>query len=248
MAPGSGDLAPGNELIIDGAEWMVETFEPQVGKVVLVPADGPSWHTSVRELMPMTDLTPQKQRLTLLRLAHLNEVETGSLSGDPLLAGPAEPRPQYDPDTTTLTQHRQAKAEELRLTAVENPDQAAALGLQRAGYRTLIRWDMNRRRFGPVGLADDRWLREATGHRISPAVRDALFAVRAKTLHRSKLSAKDRDRLIHQYVRATFGPDESVPSYTMLRTVWKEWFGSSGARQRYLRSAARAQEAPPAGR
>ncbi|WP_030398333.1 transposase [Kitasatospora purpeofusca] len=266
-AAAAWDLAPGNELIIDGSEWIVETFEPQVGKVVLVPADGPSWHTSVRELMhhpgcrqstrtrrdlpaasrgrqpkTMTDLTPEKQQLTLLRLAHLNEVETGFLSGDPLLAGPAEPRPQYDPDATTLTQRRQAKAEELRLAAVENPDQAAALGLKRAGYRTLIRWDMDRRRFGPVGLADDRWLREATGRRISPAVREALFAVRAETLHRSKLSAKDRERLIHQYVRETFGPDEPVPSYTTLRTVWKEWFGSSGARQRYLRSAARAQE------
>ncbi|MER6031045.1 hypothetical protein [Streptomyces sp. NPDC001851] len=43
LAAVARDLAPGSELIVDGAEWMVETFEPQVGKVVLMPADGPSW-------------------------------------------------------------------------------------------------------------------------------------------------------------------------------------------------------------
>ncbi|OII61995.1 transposase [Streptomyces sp. CC53] len=261
------DLSPGNELIIDGDEWMVERFEPQVGKVVLVRSEGPAWHTSVRQLMhhpgcrpstrtrrdlpaasrgrqpkAMADLTPEKRRLALLRLTHLSEVETGYRSGDPLLAAPGEPRPQYDPDATTLTQRRQAKAEELRRAAVENPGEAAALGLKRVGYRTLIRWDIGRRRFGPVGVADDRWLREATGRRISPQVREALFAVRAETLHRSKLSAKDRERLIHQYVRETYGPDEPVPSYQTLRVVWQEWFGSTGARQRYARSAARAQE------
>lgn len=261
------DLSPGNELIVDGAEWTVERFEPQVGKVLLVRSEGPAWHTSVRQLMhhpgcrpstrtrkdlpaasrgrqpkTMSDLPPEKQQLTLLRLAHLNEVETGYRSGDPLLAAPGEPRPQYDPDTTTLTQRRQAKAEELHRAAAENPEEAAALGLKQVGYRTLIRWDMDRRRFGPVGVADDRWLREATGRRISPNVREALFAVRAETLHRSKPSAKDRERLVHQYVRETFGPDEPVPSYQTLRVVWQEWFGSTGARQRYARSAARAQE------
>ncbi|MFF4576677.1 hypothetical protein [Streptomyces sp. NPDC001410] len=143
------DLSPGKKLIIDSAEWTVETFEPQVGKVVLVRADGPAWHTSVRRLMyhhhptcrpstrtrkdlpaasrgrqqkAMPGLTPERQQLTLLRLAHLNEVETGYRSGDPLLAAPGEPRPQYDPDTTTSTQRRQAKAEELRLAAAENPE------------------------------------------------------------------------------------------------------------------------------
>lgn len=45
------------------------------------------------------------------------------------------------------------------------PEEAVALGLKQVGYRTLIRWDMDRRRFGPVGVADDRWLREATGRR-----------------------------------------------------------------------------------
>ncbi|MFJ6620020.1 transposase [Kitasatospora sp. NPDC091335] len=260
-------LSNGVELIIDGVEWTVEAFEPQLGKVVLTREEGTPWSTSVRHLMhhpgcrpstrtrkdlpsasrgrqpkAMTDLTPGKRALVLLRMAHLLEVETGFRSGDPNVAAPGEPRPAYDPETTTLTQRRLAKAQELRTAAEQDPHQAAALGLKRVGYRTLIRWDTDRRRFGAVGCADDRWLREATGRKISPAVREALFAVRAETLHRSKLSARDRERLIHQYVRETFGPDEPIPSYETLRIVWREWFGSTGARQRYQRSAARVQE------
>ncbi|WUQ89046.1 transposase [Kitasatospora purpeofusca] len=195
-----------------------------------------------RQPKAMADLTPAQRALVLLRMAHLLEVETGFRSGDPDAVAPGEPRPAYDPESTTLTQRRLAKARELRAAAEQDPEQAAVLGLKRVGYRTLIRWDIGRRRFGAIGCADDRWLREATGRKISPAVREALFAVRAETLHRSKLSARDRERLIHQYVRETFGPDEPVPSYETLRIVWREWFGSTGARQRYQRSAARVQE------
>lgn len=177
----------------------------------------------------------------MLRVDDLREVETGFRSGDPLNALPREPKPQYDPNSTTLTERRHAKVRELRQDTVRNPDLAAAHCLDKVSYRTLIRWDLDRRRFGPVGCADDRWLRESTGRQISAAVREAIFAVRHETLHRSKLTAKDRERLIHQYVREEFGKDEPVPSYETLRVVWKEWFGSTGARQRYAVSAARAQ-------
>ncbi|MDH6709181.1 hypothetical protein P3T27_005927 [Kitasatospora sp. MAA19] len=160
-AAGSWDLAPGNELIIDGSEWTVETFEPQVGKVVLVPVDGPTWHTSVRELMhhpgrrqstrtrrdlpaasrgrqpkAMTDLTPEQQ-LTLLRLAHLHEVETGYLSGDPLLAGPAEPRPQYDPETLLRTDGRARPRETIQ------PLAQAAVARHPGPYTTLRRQNLS---------------------------------------------------------------------------------------------------------
>ncbi|MFG3440013.1 hypothetical protein ACGF0J_22420 [Nonomuraea sp. NPDC047897] len=46
-------------------------------------------------------------------------------------------------------------------------------------------------------------------------------------------------QLIHQFVRERFGPDVPIPSYATLRWVWLEWFGSGGARQKYVRSAAR---------
>ncbi|MFI7093220.1 transposase [Streptomyces lydicus] len=256
----------GNEFIVNGLPWTVETFHPEVSKVVLVRPEHQPWQTTVRQLIhrtdvrqstrtrkdlpaasrghqpkSMLDLPPDKQRLVMLRVDHLREVDSGFRSGDPMKALPGEPKAQYDPDSTTLTQRRHAKVRELRKETVANPDLAAEQRLDKVSYRTLVRWDLDRRRFGPVGCADDRWLREATGRHISSAVREAIFAVRHETLHRSKLTAKDRERLIHQYVREEFGEEEKVPSYETLRVVWREWFGSSGARQRYAVSAARAQ-------
>jgi hypothetical protein len=50
-----------------------------------------------------------------------------------------------------------------------------------------------------------------------------------------------RQRLVCQYVREKFGAEVAVPCYQTLRSVWIEWFGPGGARQRYVRSAARWQ-------
>ncbi len=195
-----------------------------------------------RQPKAMEDLTSAQRGNVMRRLDHIREVETGYRSGDPLAALPHEPRPQYDPSTTTLTQRRQAKVAELREAATEDPEGAREHALHSVSFRTLVRWDMARRKCGPVGLADDRWLREATGRRISPEIREALFAVREETLRRSKLTAKDREVLIHQYVREVFGEGIEIPSYDTLKRVWREWFGSTGARQRYARSAARAEQ------
>ncbi|MEV0493917.1 hypothetical protein [Streptomyces atratus] len=50
---------------------------------------------------------------------------------------------------------------------------------------------------------------------------------------------KTKERMIHRYVREKFkGKKVVVPHYTTLVKVWKEWFGTEGARQRYIRSAA----------
>jgi hypothetical protein len=69
-------------------------------------------------------------------------------------------------------------------------------------------------------------------------VREAIFAVRVETLHRSRISMKARQRLICQYVREKYDEQVQVPCYETLRQVWREWFGPGGARQRYQRSAA----------
>ncbi|MEV1053827.1 hypothetical protein [Streptomyces sp. NPDC049887] len=116
--------------------------------------------------------------------------------------------------------------------------EAKLLGLDRVSYRTLIRWDQKREEHGLVGCADDRWLRESGGHpSITEEVREAIFAVRQETLHRSKVTMRTRERMIHQYVRETFRDREvEVPCYNTLRTVWHEWFGPGGSRQRYVRS------------
>jgi len=117
-------------------------------------------------------------------------------------------------------------------------EEARLLGFEYVSERTLRRLAANYRRFGPIGCIDGRWLRRRSGHRISEQVREAIHAVHAETLHRSKVSMRTREWLIHQYVRERFGPGVELPTYETLRVVWAEWFGPGGARQRYLRSAA----------
>nr|WP_202445155.1 DDE-type integrase/transposase/recombinase [Streptomyces sp. SID4941] len=252
------DLSPGAGLVLDGTEWTVERREPHLGRVQLVRDDGTrervtfrflanhpqcrsSSRTSAagadrgRQCKAAGDLKEGRLELTELRLAHLLEVATGFRSGDPLRPGPGEPKPEYDPATTTLTGRRLAKVKEL---AVLDAHHAKLLGLGSVGYRTLIRWENARRRFGLAGCADDRWLRSSGGTRTaSEEVREAVFAVREETKRMAKVSMRTKDRLIRQYVRETFGPETKVPSYDTLRRLWQEWFGPGGARQRYIRSA-----------
>ena len=252
------DLAVGSCLVLDGAEWIVEQLEPQYGKVALTRADGERIRVSIRFLvshpqcrpssrsavaadrgrqprMPR-DLSPHQRELAHLRLAHVLEASTGFRSGDPLRPGPGEPKPEYDPATTTLTRRRHAKVAEFRAL---DADQARILGLDRVSYRTLIRWDTGRRRSGVMGCADDRWLRPGGGHpSVSEEVREAIFAVRQDTLQRSRISMSAREVLIRQFVREQYGAGVAVPCSETLRLVWREWFGPGGARQRYQRSAA----------
>jgi transposase InsO family protein len=236
----------------------VERREPHLGQVHLVAADGTRQRVSFRSLIcrqdcwassrtaaagadrgrqPKTvkDLKPGKRELAELRMAHLLEVATGFRSGDRLRPGPGEPRPEYDPDATTLTDRRRAKVAEL---SAMDRQQAKLLGLDAVGYRTLIRWENARRRSGLVGCADDRWLRESGGHpAVTGEVREAIFAVREETLRGARVSMRTKDHMIRQYVRERFGEQAAVPSYDTLRRTWQEWFGPSGARQRYARSA-----------
>ncbi|HEV2345149.1 MAG TPA: helix-turn-helix domain-containing protein [Actinocrinis sp.] len=251
------DLSPGAGLMIDGVAWAVERRKPHLGRVRLV-ADGgarrevsfrflanhPNCHPSSmtaaagasrgRQPAVPGDLDPSRRDLAALRMAHLLEVATGFRSGDRMRPGPGEPKSEYDPDATTLTERRRAKAAELQAL---DREQARLLGLDRVGYRTLIRWENDRRRYGLIGCADERWLRPRTGHpSLTPQVREAILAVREETLHGAKVSMRTVDVKIRQYVRERFGEDVAVPGYDTLRRVWREWFGSSGARQRYARS------------
>ena len=167
-------------------------------------------------------------------MAHLLEVATGFRSGTRCGPGPGEPRPEYDPAATTLTSRRRAKVAELKAL---DPEYARMLGLNAVSYWTLIRWENARRRFGLIGCADERWLRESGGHpSVTEEVREAIFAVREETLRGAKVSMRTRERMVHQYVRERFGPDTPVPSYPVLCRVWREWFGPGGSRQRYARS------------
>lgn len=183
------------------------------------------------------ELSEQDLGRARIRLEHLLEVETGFRSGSRYWARPGEPRPAFDPATTSLGGRRRAKAAEMgELSEAE----AARLGLESASERTLQRMAARYRESGLVGLADGRWTRRPGGHpSVTDEVEEAIRAVHEQCLRRSRISMASRERLIHQYVREVF-PDREVrvPHRTTLWRVWREWFGPGGARQRYVRSAA----------
>jgi len=83
--------------------------------------------------------------------------------------GRGEPRPDYDPATTTVTQRRLAKVAELTGLRERDPQHARMLDLEHVSLRTLIRLEVQRRRFGVIGCADDRWLRQAGVPRLRRA-------------------------------------------------------------------------------
>jgi hypothetical protein len=182
----------------------------------------------------LDDLSPQQQEIVRLRFAHVQEAETGFRSGSALRAAAGEPRPGYDPACTTLAGRRAAKVAEL---AGLGRQEATLLGLVHVSVRTLQRWAAACRRHGMLGCVDGHWLRVSGGHpTISEPVREAIFAVRRETLHRSRMSMTSRYRLIAQYLAERHGAEVAPPSYATVRRVWLEWFGPGGTRQRYARS------------
>jgi transposase InsO family protein len=251
------ELSAGSALLLAGREWTVSSIEAQHGRVLL-RADGEERWQSIRwlahhpdcRLVPddaagparpagqppvLDDLTDYQRDVVRLRVEHLLEAETGFRGGDPLNPAPGEPRPAYDPRTTTLGQRRRAKAAELKALG---PGEAALLGLGKASERTLKRMAAAWKARGPAGCIDGRWLRARTGHRsITEEVREAIFAARAETKDRSRTSMMDKYVLVAQYVAEQFGPDVPVPGFWTLRDVWREWFGPGGTRPRYDRAA-----------
>lgn len=264
MSRGVLALAPGVPLELDGVEWTVEAVEPQVGRVVLATAAGERerrslrWlanHPNVRPLktpkalsvrgsrqgVVLGDLTEEQLLRARIRAEHVLEAETGFRAGHPSRALPGEPRPAYDPQTTTLAERRRAKAAEVQALP---PVEAAALGLRFLSKRTLERLAGKSGRDLVLACADGRWTRAGGGHpSITEEVREAIFAVRQESLRRSRMSMAARIRLVNQYVNEVFPefPLEDVPSRNTLIAVWREWFGSDGARQRYVRTAETAE-------
>jgi len=256
---GPVELAAGSWLMLAGTRWQVRELEPHAGRVLLRRDDGQELATTIRALVSgacrpvpavaaslphsrgrqpagLEDLTARQRELIASRYAHLMEAETGYRSGSPLHALPGEPRPGYDPAVTTLRQRRLAKVAEM---AALGADAAAMLGLARISERTLVRWAGQCRRHGIAGCIDGHWLRRSGGrYSVNGQLREAIYAVHAECLHRSRVSMKTRERMIRQYVRERFGPGVPVPSYETLRAVWHEWSGPGGARQRYARPAA----------
>lgn len=166
----------------------------------------------------MEDLTPTRQEQLRLRVAHLLEAQTRVSQRRPGQALPGEPHPAYDPAITTLGQRRRAKVAELGSLG---RDEARMLGLGQVSEQTLERLAAAYQRFGIIGCTDGRWLRRSGGHpSISEEPREGIDAVHAKTLHRSRVSMRTCERLIHQYVREKFGAQTPIPHHPTLRVVW----------------------------
>ncbi|MEO3791707.1 hypothetical protein ABGB14_15990 [Nonomuraea sp. B10E15] len=221
MSAGLLNLAVGSDLEMHGMRWVVDQLEPQHSRVVLTSENGLRERTNIRYLLThagfgpepetvgspaqgsrqpavLDDLTPHQQDLVALRMAHLLEVETGFRGGDPTRPDPGEPKPAYDPAVTTLTQRRHAKVAELRVLDREH---ARLLALHQVGYRTLIRWEVRKRRLGALGCADGRWLRPGGGHpSVSDLVLEAIYEVRQESLRRSRMSMASREVLLRQLV------------------------------------------------
>ncbi|MEU4419293.1 Mu transposase C-terminal domain-containing protein [Actinoplanes sp. NPDC024001] len=257
------DLSLRSVIVRDGTHWSVVKLEPQYSRVTLQSADGEVRLAHVRDLLndprcrqssrssplpadrgrqpaDFDDLTPRQRDLTLLRVAHINELRTGYRSGDPLQALEGEPKAEYDPAVTpSLEARRRAKEAELeRLDRLNT----SLLGLQKASFRTLKRREKLLDERGIMGCADNRWLRERCGHyRLDERVREAIYAAYEESLVRSKVSMETKFLWVHQYLAETAEPGAApvkVPSNSTLRGLWKEWFGPGGSRQRYAVSAA----------
>ncbi len=171
------DLSPGAGVVLDEVEWLVERQEPHLGRIQLVRGDGERQRVSFRFLVnhpqcrpsPRTaaeganrgrqpaswsDVKPEKRPLMEQRFAHLMEVNCGFRSGDPFRPEPGEPRPEYDPDRTTLGERRAAKVAEL---AVLRPEEAKLLlGVATVG---CARWSGGRSAAGSTGS----WAAPITG-------------------------------------------------------------------------------------
>jgi hypothetical protein len=250
------ELVPGAELDLDGSRWKVLEVLAGSGEVVLSGAGGEvrTWplgrllvgrvraHADrtpgVAQSASLEDLDDDRLERLRLRVAHALEADCGFRSGDPACPESGEPRPQYDPAITTKQQRLRRKETEL---AALHAREARRLGLDQMSARTLRRladdwWEGGRRLESCI---DGRWLRLSPGRpSVSEQITEAIEAVQQECLHRSRVTMRTRETLIHQYVREKFGEEVEIPHYSTLRRVWLEWFGPGGTRPRYQRSAA----------
>ncbi|MBD0746732.1 hypothetical protein BG418_34455 [Streptomyces sp. CBMA152] len=254
MTGGPLELTVGTEVELSDGRWTVEGVRAGSGEAVLRRMEGGevrSWplarlvaeaRTGVGEASgdgqaaSLLDLGEGQLEQLRLRVAHAMEADCGFRSGDARWPEPGEPRPPYDPAVTTKDQRfRRKEAELARL----HPREARRLGLERMSERTLRRTAAAWREGGLEGCVDGRWLRPSPGRpSVTEQIAEAIEAVHQECLHRSKVTMRTREKLIHQYVREEFGEDVKIPHYTTLWRVWREWFGPGGTRPRYQRSAA----------
>lgn len=174
------------------------------------------------------DNLPEEARIkALVLLSHILEATTGYRSGNALDRRDDEPRPQYDPELTTMTRRLETKALELKKT-------------RRWAFNLLSRYRSN----GISGLTDGRLARLGV-ERIDPRIRQVVGQVLDECTDASTISRKKISRLVERRLKEKY-PDQNVrlPSQsTFFRLITdvsksRRTFGSSKGR----RSAANSPE------
>lgn len=233
-------LARGIRVTLDGRELLITQVNHDKGFLRLADDEGEQTtmaldefvtHPRVEEInaRPASVVDAAVERLDARtreilnkRIAHVYEAETGYRSGTPAMALPHEPRPEYDPATTTLTERREAKAREL------DNEHAADAGTKMsvATIRRIAKGLHNGT--GLNATVDRRHVRRSPGrHSISEQVKAACEEVFEKTRLDSNHTHMARYLLVKQYMRDVFKykpGEEPVPCEKTIRRWFQERF------------------------
>ncbi|NEK86952.1 transposase [Blastococcus saxobsidens] len=228
---------PGVRLALAGVQHTVLGYDTAEGAVRLADENGVLVTLGVEDFVTHPDLhdpagarahnaaaerlSTTDRRLLEARIEHVREAETGYRSGDPHRPAPGEPRPQYNPETTTLTARRRTKAAEL------NNDLARAAGLDMS-YTTIRRISAALNTgMGLDGVVDCRLVRRSHGrHSIDKRVEEACWIVFEETRQGSNVSMKTRMNKIKQWMLEHHGKgaDALVPSASTIERWFKDRF------------------------
>jgi transposase InsO family protein len=224
--------APGAEFYLHGQWHQMHEADIIEGSVTIVDADGVLTKMSLEDLVEHPGLSIRGQRpapvdlvkylpeteraLVLRRIAHVNEVLTGYRSGEPNMALPGEPKPQYDP-SRWLKDRYKAKAEELDHEAYALLGEKMSVGTMR---RLARRIELG---IAFEGAVDGRKHRRSPGRYRMPEViaeitEDVVENQRGKsTVTKSTLWVE-----VQRRARLRFGKDwteENLPS----ESTWRRW-------------------------
>jgi hypothetical protein len=233
-------LARGIRVTVDSREWLITHVDHEQGFVRLVDDHSEQTtmaledfvtHPRIEEVTAkpagvldaaVARLDARAKEILAKRIAHVYEAETGYRSGTPDVALPGEPRPEYDPKTTTLTQRREAKAREL-----DNEHAADAGTKMSVATIRRVAKSLNSGR-GLDGAVDRRHVRRSPGRiSINEQVAAACEEVFEKTRLESNRTHAARYLLVQQYLRDVFGytaDDERLPCEKTIRRWFQDRF------------------------
>jgi hypothetical protein len=229
-------LARGIRVSLDARQWLITQVDHDSGCVRLGDDEGEEitmaleafvTHPHIEEVTAkpagvvdaaVERLDARAREILNKRIAHVYEAETGYRSGTPDVALPHEPRPEYDPKTTTLTQRREAKAREL-----DNEHAADAGTKMSVATMRRIAKGLNSG-CSLSGTVDRRHVRRSPGRiSINEQVAAACEEVFEKTRLESNRTHAARYLLVKQYLREVYGYQPGTEPVPCEKTI-RRWF------------------------